>query len=102
MPLSKDQTITPVATTMAQGMFSSSVERPFPRPRQIQNRALHRRRQGAPKATAQRREHSERLLRGRGNARELKTRSRKILQIYSTIFEKEKFPNILRGSLLLA
>jgi len=44
-------------------MFLSSVERPFPRPGQIQNRALPRSRQGSPKATAQRREQSERPLR---------------------------------------
>ncbi len=55
---------------MAEGMFPSSVERPFPRPGQIQNRALHRRRQGWAKPTAKRREQSERPLRGRGNARE--------------------------------
>jgi hypothetical protein len=52
-------------------MFPSSIERPFPRPGQSQNRAGHLTRQGLAKLTAQRREQSERPLRGRGSAREL-------------------------------
>ncbi len=45
-------------------MFLSSVEMPFPRPGQIQNRALPRSRQGSPKATAQRRKQSEASFKG--------------------------------------
>jgi len=57
------------ATTPAEDMFPSSVEEAVSRPGQSQNRAMRRRRQGWAKPTAQRREQSERSLRGRGNAR---------------------------------